>query len=66
MSEIAFDQRLNCVDEKKRLDDVNKLVTCINIFFIQAGRLIFSPPIWKLYPTKDWVEFETASRYIFK
>ncbi|CAF0921763.1 unnamed protein product [Brachionus calyciflorus] len=66
VSEIAFDKRLYCVDESKRLEDVSKLVTCINTFFIQAGRLLFSPPIWQYYPTKDWIEFETASRYIFK
>nr|QEV83802.1 cytochrome P450 [Brachionus rotundiformis] len=66
VSEIAFDKRLYCVDEKKRLADVDQLVTCINTFFIQAGRLLFSPPVWKYYPTKDWVEFEQASRYIYK
>nr|QUF59382.1 cytochrome p450 CYP3047B1 [Brachionus angularis] len=66
VSEIAFDNRLNCLDETTRLADISRLVKEIDTFFEYAGRLIFSVPIWKLYPTKEWLVFEDSARFILK
>lgn len=66
VSEITFNKRLQCMDERVREPNVTKFVHAIDEFSVYAGRLAFSAPIWKIYPTKDWVAFENAGVFIYK
>ena len=66
VSEITFNKRLHCMDETTRLPDVTKFVQAVDDFSVYAGRLVFQPPIWKIYPTKDWIAFENAGIFIYK
>jgi hypothetical protein len=54
------------MDETTRLPDVTKFVQAVDDFSVYAGRLVFQPPIWKIYPTKDWIAFENAGIFIYK
>ena len=66
MSEIAFDQRLTCIDEKSRLPNISKMIKAIESYFVLVGKLTFSAPFWKIYPTKDWLKFEEAGIFIYE
>jgi cytochrome P450 len=65
VSEIIFDERLQCVDENKRDPTTDEFVKRIDEFFVLFGILAFQPPIWKYYPTKDWKAFEAHGRFIY-
>ncbi len=66
MSEIVFDQRLQCVNEKTRLPNVTELVNKIDQFFVLIGKLSFGLPTYKLYPTKEWKEFEQVGIFVYE
>ncbi len=67
ISEIIFDKRLKCLDEISSLNkNVTKLIKAIDEFSVYAGRLFFSPPFWKIYPTSDWKLFEQSGVIIYK
>ncbi len=65
MSEIVFDERLKCVDEKTRDPNVTEFVNRIEEFFVLFGKVSFALPVWKFYPTKDWKAFENNGKYIY-
>jgi hypothetical protein len=66
VSELAFDHRMKCVDDRIRHEqEVTDLVNSIELFFIQLGRLAFSFPFWQFYPTKDWRLFEKSGKFIY-
>lgn len=66
ISEITFDQRLKCLNEDTRSQNVLELNKAIDEFSEYAGRLFFSAPFWKIYPTKDWLLFEKPGVFIYK
>ncbi len=66
MSEITFNKRIRCMDQRVRDENVSKFVQAIDEFSVYAGKLAFSPPIWKIYATKNWIEFEKAGNFIYK
>jgi hypothetical protein len=45
---------------------VTEFIEDINQFLINFGKLVFSAPIWKLYPTQDWRRFEIAGKNIHR
>lgn len=45
---------------------MTELVKNIETFFIQIGRLLWSPPLWRIYATEDWIKFEKAGRYVYR
>lgn len=66
MSELAFDHRIHCVNEKHpESANVREVVNAIEEFFVQLGRLAFSFPFWRFYPTSDWRKFEKAGTFIY-
>jgi hypothetical protein len=66
VSVVAFDQRLQCIDENNRTPFVTKVVSAIDDFFTYTGRLIFSVPIWMYYPTEDWKKFVSAADFVYE
>ena len=67
ISDIIFDKRLKCLNENSSLNqNVMQLIKAIDEFSIYAGRLFFSPPFWKIYPTSDWKSFERSGAFIYK
>ena len=54
------------MDEKSRAPNAAEFVENIETFFIYFGRVTFSLPIWRFYPTTDWKLFEKSGRYIYK
>jgi cytochrome P450 len=66
VSELAFDHRIHCVNEKHpESSTVREVVNAIEEFFVQLGRLAFSFPFWRFYPTSDWRKFEKAGTFIY-
>lgn len=66
MSELAFDHRIKCVDDRHRTSEsIRDLVNNIEDFFVYLGRLSFSFPFWRLFPTSDWRKFEKAGTFIY-
>lgn len=66
VSELAFDHRIKCVnDEFNSSEHIRDLVNAIETFFIQLGRLAFSFPFWRFFPTSDWRKFEKAGLLIY-
>ena len=63
ITEIAFNQRLKCLDGRSK--DTKKFVNSVSNVAVYTGRLIFSFPLWKVYPTKDWLIFEKEATYIY-
>lgn len=54
------------MNEATRLPDVTKFVQAVDDFSVYAGRLVFQPPLWKIYPTNDWKHFESAGVFIYR
>lgn len=54
------------MNEATRLPDVTKFVQAVDDFSVYAGRLVFQPPFWMIYPTKDWKHFESAGVFIYR
>jgi len=46
--------------------DIIKFVNSVSDFTVYAGRLIFQLPLWKIYSTKDWKTFQTASKFVYE
>lgn len=66
VSELAFDHRIKCVNEKFReCNSVSDMVNAIEEFFVRLGRLSFSFPFWRIFPTSDWRKFEKAGTFIY-
>lgn len=66
MSIVAFDQRLHCIDESKRLPIVLELFNKIDDYSLLTSNLFFGLPFWKFYRTKKWKKFEKVSDFIFE
>jgi hypothetical protein len=66
ISELVFNERLKCLDPATRSSNVTEFIEDINQFLINFGKLVFSAPIWKLYPTQDWRRFEVAGKNIHR
>ena len=54
------------MDERSRLPEVAEFVQAVDDFSVYAGRLVFQPPVWKIYPTEDWIAFEKAGNIIYR
>ena len=63
---VAFDQPLNCIDERNRTDDIKKLIKATDDFMIYTGILNYSLPIYHYYPTQTWKKFVAAADVLFK
>ena len=66
VSVVAFDQPLNCIDERKRNQKIDKLINAVDDFLALAGQLGFSAPIYRYYPTKQWKKFVASSDIVYK
>jgi hypothetical protein len=66
VSVVAFDQPLNCINENKRTPFITKVINAIDDLFLYSGRLMFSLPVWRYYPTKDWRKFVYACDIVYK
>ena len=66
VSEITFDQRLKCMDERTRFPNATKFVNSVNDFTLYAGRLLFQLPVWKLYANEDWKAFEASTTFVYE
>ena len=51
---------------EKNNSEALEFVTSVNDFTVYCGRLMFSSPIWKIYPTKDWKMFLKASKHVYR
>jgi len=51
---------------EKNNPEALEFVTSVNDFTVYCGRLMFSSPIWKIYPTKDWKMFLKASKHVYR
>jgi cytochrome P450 len=65
ISEIAFDQRLKCLNEETRSNNVTQLHLSIDEFSVYCGRLFFQAPLWKIWPNHDWKMFEKSGKFIY-
>lgn len=68
MSELAFDHRIQCIDNRHQVnqqENIRELVNAIEVFFVQLGRLSFSFPFWRFFATSDWRKFEKAGTFIY-
>jgi|LakMenEpi03Aug12_release.lakeMendotaPanAssembly.Ray.scaffolds.fasta_scaffold1513474_1 hypothetical protein len=64
---MAFDERIQCIDEKKRTEEAKLFILHMTRSLEYAGKLMYSF-LYKYYPTKDWkylVEsFDQIYRYL--
>ena len=65
LTEVVLNKRLKCIDEKTRAPNTDEFVRVIEEFFVTLGLLLFSSPLWRYYPTKDWKKFEKLGLYIY-
>ena len=63
---VAFDQALDCIDERKRTPKITELIKAVDDFFTYSGQLSFSLPIYRIYPTKTWKKFVAASDIVYE
>ncbi len=61
---MAFDERIHCVDEKKRTEEAKLFIKHSSKTLIYAGKLFYSV-LWKFYPTKDWKLFLESMDFIY-
>jgi hypothetical protein len=66
VSVVAFDQPLNCIDERKRTPKIDKLINAVDELFYLSRQLSFSLPIYRYYPTKEWKKFVAASDIVYR
>lgn len=64
VSIMAFDERINCIDEKKRTEEAKLFIKHSSTTLIYAGKLFYSV-LWKFYPTKDWKLFVESMDFIY-
>ena len=61
---MAFDERIKCIDEKKRTEEARLFIKHSGRILTYAGKLFYSF-LWKYYPTKDWKFFVESMDYIY-
>ena len=64
MSIVAFDNRLNCINESKT-SEMTRLYEVIDSYGKLSVDLYFSLPLWKYIRTPKWVKFEEAADFIY-
>ena len=62
---MAFDERIKCVDEKKRTEEAKLFILHMSRTLEYAGKLFYSF-LWKYYPTKDWKYLVESMDYIYR
>jgi hypothetical protein len=60
---MAFDERINCVNEKKRSKEAEPYILHAKKTMELSGKLMYSF-LWQYYPTKDWKLFEKSYDYL--
>ena len=66
VSVVAFDHRLNCIDDTKRDAEIDHFVKSVDGFMEQLGILMFSLPTWQYFPNKDWKKFVYHTDNMYK
>jgi hypothetical protein len=65
VSEVALVSRLNAINEEKKDPQINEFVENVDKFLHTFGNLSFLPPLWKIYPTKEFKEFMSSATFIY-
>nr|QVK45590.1 cytochrome P450 [Brachionus paranguensis] len=65
MSIVAFDQRLQCINAKRRSPEILKLFNSIKDYGDLTSQLYYNIPIWKYFRNSLWKEFENTSDYVY-
>jgi hypothetical protein len=65
VSIMAFDERIHCIDEKKRTEEAKMFMKNTNRTEEYAGKLFYSV-LWKYYPTKDWKILVESMDYTYR
>lgn len=66
MSVVAFDYRIECINEKEASEEAIKLFDAIPKYSIYTAELFYGLPLWKYYRTAKWIQFEETSDFIYE
>jgi hypothetical protein len=66
MSIVAFDHRLDCINNEQNKIAVLQLISNIERHGELTANLLYSLPIWAVISTSEWKKFVETSDYLFE